>query len=114
MLLNSADAESLVTYSNVTKFGHLAYNLINLSLEIESDGLCAMAETQMEIGLDPNGHKITGPLGYYHVDDIQESLRQLLEAGVEMPEAVRDLGGGRLIASLKDADGNSIGLLQSS
>ena len=67
-----------------------------------------------EIGLDPNGHRVTGPLGYYHVDDIKESLRLLVEAGAEMQQEVKNVGGGRVIASVKDADGNSIGLLQSS
>jgi predicted enzyme related to lactoylglutathione lyase len=68
-----------------------------------------------EVGLDPNGHNqgMTGPAGYWHVDDIEETLEQLLEAGVETQQAVRDVGGGKLIASVKDADGNVIGLVQS-
>ena len=68
-----------------------------------------------EIGLDPNGHSqgMTGPLGYYHVDDIEESLRQLLHAGGTARQEVKDVGGGKLIASVKDADGNLIGLVQS-
>ena len=30
-----------------------------------------------EVGLDPNGHSqgMTGPVGYWHVDDIKESLQ---------------------------------------
>jgi predicted enzyme related to lactoylglutathione lyase len=69
-----------------------------------------------DIGLDPNGHKtgMTGPLAYCHVDDIKESLRLLLDAGAEMVQGVRDVGGGRLIASVTDADNNPIGLLQDS
>jgi predicted enzyme related to lactoylglutathione lyase len=67
-----------------------------------------------EIGLDPNGHSkgMTGPLGYWHVDDIRTSLRELLDAGAEELQALTDVGG-RLIASVKDPDGNQIGLLQS-
>lgn len=36
-----------------------------------------------DVGLDPNGHRkgMTGPVGYWHVDDINESLEALLEAG---------------------------------
>jgi predicted enzyme related to lactoylglutathione lyase len=68
-----------------------------------------------EIGLDPNGHKqgMTGPVGYWHVDDIKKSLQLLLDAGGQVQQEVRDVGGGRLIASVKDADGNVNGLLQS-
>jgi hypothetical protein len=32
--------------------------------------------------------------------------------GAELLRDVRDVGGGRLIASVKDADGNLVGLLQ--
>jgi len=68
-----------------------------------------------EVGLDPHGHSqgMMGPVGYWHVDDITESLKLLLDAGAEEQEAIRDVGGGKLIASLKDADGNIIGLIQS-
>lgn len=68
-----------------------------------------------EVGLDPHGHSqgMTGPVGYWHVDDITESLKLLLDAGAEEQQAIRDVGGGKLIASLKDADGNIIGLIQS-
>jgi len=67
-----------------------------------------------DVGLDPNGHSrgMTGPVGYWHVDDINETLETLLAAGAETQEPIRDVGGGRLIATLRDADGNPIGLLQ--
>jgi predicted enzyme related to lactoylglutathione lyase len=66
------------------------------------------------VGLDPNGHGkgMTGPIGYWHFDDINESLEALLEAGAETQQSITDVGGGRLIATVKDADGNVIGLLQ--
>jgi len=64
-----------------------------------------------EIGLDPNGHK-TGTTGYYHVDDIKQSLQSLLDSGAQVQQQIKDVGGGRLIAIVKDADGNIIGLLQ--
>ncbi len=67
-----------------------------------------------DIGLDPNGHKagMTGPVGYYHVDDIKKSLQLLLDAGGQLQQDVRDVGAGRLIAIVKDVDGNPIGLIQ--
>src|SRR5438876_11714422 len=67
-----------------------------------------------EIGLDPHGHQqgMTGPVGYFHVSDIQQSLQALLDAGTHTQQEVTDVGGGKLIAWVKDADGNIIGLLQ--
>jgi predicted enzyme related to lactoylglutathione lyase len=67
-----------------------------------------------EIGLDPNGHNkgMTGPVGYRQVDDIHESLQSLLDAGAQIQQEVQDVGGGKLIAWVKDADSNIIGLMQ--
>ena len=68
-----------------------------------------------DVGLDPNGHSqgMTGPLAYWHVDDTKKNLKALIDAGAVARQEVRDLGGGKLIASVEDADGNVIGLLQS-
>jgi predicted enzyme related to lactoylglutathione lyase len=68
-----------------------------------------------EIGLDPNAHSqgMTGPVGYWPVNDIRKSVQLLLDAGAQAQQEVRDVGGGKLIASVKDADGNIIGLMQS-
>jgi predicted enzyme related to lactoylglutathione lyase len=64
-----------------------------------------------EIGLDPNGHRsgMTGPVGYWEVDDIRKSLQLLLDAGAQVQQEVKDVGGGKLIASARDVDGNPIG-----
>jgi predicted enzyme related to lactoylglutathione lyase len=56
---------------------------------------------------------VTGPVGYWLVDDIMKSLKALFDAGAEAHQEVKDVGGGKLIASVKDADGNIIGLIQS-
>jgi predicted enzyme related to lactoylglutathione lyase len=68
-----------------------------------------------EIGLDPHGHNqgMTGPVGYWQVDDIKKTMKVLLSAGAQAQQEVKDVGGGKLIASVKDADGNVIGLIQS-
>jgi predicted enzyme related to lactoylglutathione lyase len=67
-----------------------------------------------EIGLDPNGHAqgMTGPITYWHVDGIAASVAELVAAGAEEQQAVRDVGGGALTATVRDADGNVIGLFQ--
>ena len=69
-----------------------------------------------DIGLDLHGHSkgMRESVAYWHVDDINESLKLLLDAGPEQQQAVNDVGGGKLVASVKDADGNIIGLIQAS
>jgi predicted enzyme related to lactoylglutathione lyase len=67
-----------------------------------------------DIGLDPNGAKqgLTAPVPYWHVDDIKTSLEKLVAAGATVQQQPRDIGGGGLMARVKDADGNITGLLQ--
>ncbi len=67
-----------------------------------------------DVGLDPNGHGkgMTGPIAYWHVDDINKGLEALLDAGAEAGQPIHDVGGGTLIATVKDADGNVTGLVQ--
>lgn len=67
-----------------------------------------------DVGLDPNGHSkgLTGPTGYWHVDDIEATLEALLARGATKVQDVADVGGGKLIATAQDFDGNVIGLLQ--
>jgi predicted enzyme related to lactoylglutathione lyase len=67
-----------------------------------------------DIGLDPHGYSkgMTGPVAYWHVDDIHGTLKQLLDAGAQAQQPVNDVGGGKLVATVKDADGNEIGLTQ--
>ncbi|MEV4236360.1 MULTISPECIES: VOC family protein [unclassified Nocardia] len=67
-----------------------------------------------DIGLDPNGHKkaMTGPIGYWTVEDIEKQLATLVEAGAEVTQQPTNVGGGKLIATVKDTDGNVFGLMQ--
>jgi predicted enzyme related to lactoylglutathione lyase len=66
------------------------------------------------VGLDPHGHGqgMTGPVGYWHVDDIEVVLRQLTDAGATPRQPVTDVGGGKLTATVQDPDGNVIGLVE--
>jgi predicted enzyme related to lactoylglutathione lyase len=68
----------------------------------------------MHVGLDPNGHAkgMTNPVAYWHVDDIEATVSTLLSAGATVTEKPQDVGEGRLVATLADTDGNSIGLIQ--
>lgn len=67
-----------------------------------------------EIGLDPNGHTegMTGSVSYWKVDDIQKAIKSFLAAGATIHQDAKDVGGGILMATVKDIDGNPIGLIQ--
>jgi predicted enzyme related to lactoylglutathione lyase len=67
-----------------------------------------------DVGLDPHGYSkgMAGSLGYWHVDDINATLTAIVDAGGEQHQEITDVGGGKLIATVQDADGNAIGLLQ--
>jgi predicted enzyme related to lactoylglutathione lyase len=66
------------------------------------------------IGLVPAGgpQAMTSPVAYWHVPDIEAKLAEVTAAGATVKDPVRDVGGGRLVASVTDADGNVLGLLQ--
>ena len=66
------------------------------------------------IGLVPGGGSqgMTGPVAYWHVADIEAKLAEVTAAGAAIKDPVRDVGGGRLVASFTDADGNVLGLIQ--
>ena len=63
------------------------------------------------IGLVPGGG-MTSPVAYWHVPDIEAKLAEVTAAGATVKEPVRDVGGGRLVATVTDPDGNVLGLLQ--
>lgn len=65
-----------------------------------------------EIGLDPHGHADTGLVAYYEVKDIGQAIQAAVAAGAQELKPAADVGGGKLIATVKDASGNVIGLLQ--
>jgi predicted enzyme related to lactoylglutathione lyase len=64
---------------------------------------------EMEIGLDPNGQAI---IAYIDVQDIKESLKTLTDSGARVYQDIKDVGGGLLIAKVKDTNGNVLGLRQ--
>ena len=66
------------------------------------------------IGLLPGGgpQGLSSPVAYWHVADIEAKLAEVTAAGATVKEAAHDVGGGRLVATVADADGNVLGLLQ--
>jgi predicted enzyme related to lactoylglutathione lyase len=67
-----------------------------------------------QIGLVPGGgpQGMTSPVAYWHVPDIEAKLAEVTAAGATVQEPAHDVGGGRLVATFADPDGNVLGLLQ--
>jgi predicted enzyme related to lactoylglutathione lyase len=87
-----------------------------LGIEPQTDGEYYVgyeAEGQ-HIGLVPNGgpQGMTTPVAYWHVADIEAKLAEVTAAGATVKDPARDVGGGRLVATVTDPDGNVLGLLQ--
>jgi predicted enzyme related to lactoylglutathione lyase len=66
------------------------------------------------IGLVPGGaaQGMSSPVAYWQVADIEAKLAEVTAAGATPKDPVRDVGGGRLVATFSDPDGNVLGLLQ--
>jgi len=65
-----------------------------------------------EVGLDPNSN--LGPIAYADVKDIKSSLQAMTQVGAVIVQDAKDVGGGLLIAKVKDANGNVVGFRQQS
>jgi predicted enzyme related to lactoylglutathione lyase len=65
---------------------------------------------ELEIGLDPNSE--LGPIAYTDTEDIRSRLSELTSAGSDVVQDVNDVGNGLLVAQVKDAAGNVVGLRQ--
>lgn len=65
------------------------------------------------IGLVPAGgpQAMSSPVSYWHATDIEAKLAEVTAAGASVKEPVRDVGGGRLVATVTDL-GNVLGRLQ--
>jgi predicted enzyme related to lactoylglutathione lyase len=66
------------------------------------------------IGLVPGGgpQGMSAPVAYWHVPDIEAKVAEVTAAGATVKEPAHDVGGGRLVATVTDPDGNVLGLLQ--
>lgn len=68
-----------------------------------------------ELGLDPGGEHEGGAGGttaYWGVSDADATLDHLLQIGAELNEAVKDVGGGIRVASVRDPFGNVFGIIE--
>ena len=86
--------------------------LLDAEPYVESSYYVGYKVGNQEVGLDPNSK--VGPIAYIDVKDIKTSLQAMIEVGAEVVQDVKEVGGCLLIAQVKDADGNVVGLRQQS
>jgi predicted enzyme related to lactoylglutathione lyase len=88
--------------------------LLGIPPEHDADYYVGYEAEGQHIGLVPGGGSqgMTSPVAYWHVPDIEAKLAEVTAAGATVKEAPRDVGGGRLVATVTDPDGNVLGLLQ--
>ncbi len=67
-----------------------------------------------QIGLVPGGgpQSYSSPVAFWHVADIEAKLAEITAAGATVTESAHEVGGGRVVASFTDPDGNVLGLIQ--
>jgi predicted enzyme related to lactoylglutathione lyase len=82
--------------------------------ETDSSYYVGFESAGQHIGLLPGGgpQGMTSPVPYWHVSDIEAKLAEVTAAGATLKEPARDVGGGRLVASVTDPDGNVLGLIE--
>jgi predicted enzyme related to lactoylglutathione lyase len=88
--------------------------LLGAAPQTESSYYVGFEAAGQHIGLLPGGgpQEMTSPVAYSHVPDIEAKLAEVTAAGATVKEPARNVGGGRLVATVTDPDGNVLGLIQ--
>jgi predicted enzyme related to lactoylglutathione lyase len=88
--------------------------LLGVTPQTDSEYYVGFETAGQHIGLVPGGGSqgMASPVAYWHVPDIEAKLAEVTAAGATVKEPAHDVGGGRLVATVTDTDGNVLGLLQ--
>ena len=88
--------------------------LLGVPPQNDADYYVGYEAAGQHIGLVPGAGQqgMTSPVAYWHVLDIEAKLAEVTAAGAKVKEPPRDVGGGRLVATFTDPDGNVLGLIQ--
>ena len=100
--------------SDVEKAKAVYSALLGVAPQTDSSYYVGFDVAGQHIGLLPGGgpQGLTSPVAYWHVDDIEAKLADVTAAGATVKDAANDVGGGRVVASVIDPDGNILGLIQ--
>ena len=114
--MNKQQGITLLTYpvKDINQAKMLYSKMLGVEPYVDGGDHVGYKVGDQEIGLVPGGQAqgMTGPLPYFDVSDIKSSLKSLVEAGAQVQQDVRDVGGGLLVGSVKDKDGNITGFRQ--
>ncbi|HXR21219.1 MAG TPA: VOC family protein [Acidimicrobiales bacterium] len=90
--------------------------LLGVAPQADSSYYVGFEAAGQHIGLVPGGgpQDMTSPVAYWHVADIEAKLAEVTAAGATLKDPAHNVGGGRLVATVTDPDGNVLGLLQDS
>ena len=88
--------------------------LLGIQPQTDSSYYVGFDVAGQHIGLVPGGgpQGMTSPVAYWHVPDLDAKLAEVTAAGATVKEPAHNVGGGRMVATVTDADGNVLGLLQ--
>jgi predicted enzyme related to lactoylglutathione lyase len=88
--------------------------LLGIPPQTDSDYYVGFEAEGQQIGLvpGPGPQGMTSPVAFWQVPDIEAKLAEVTAAGATVKEPAHDVGGGRLVATFTDLDGNVLGLLQ--
>ena len=104
----------LYPVKDLDKAKALSAALFGADPHVDSPYYVGFSVSGAEIGLLPDGPNqgMTGPIPFFDVDDISATLDALRAAGAEVVQEPTDVASGLLVAKVRDADGNDIGLRQ--
>ncbi|MFE9627840.1 VOC family protein [Streptomyces sp. NPDC006527] len=88
--------------------------LLGIEPQTDGDFYVGFDVAGQHIGLVPGAgtQGMDAPVAYWHVPDIESKLAEVTAAGATVKSPAADVGGGRLVATVTDIDGNVLGLMQ--
>ena len=88
--------------------------LLGVAPSADADYYVGYDVAGQQIGLVPGGgpQGMTSPVAFWQVPDIEAKLAEVTAAGATLKESAHDVGGGRLVATFADPDGNVLGVFQ--
>ena len=88
--------------------------LLGIPPQADSSFYVGFDAAGQHIGLVPKGgsQDMASPVAYWHVADIEAKLAEVTGAGAAVKDPPRNVGGGRLVATFTDPDGNVLGVFQ--
>jgi len=114
--MNKLQGITLLTYpvKDIAQAKMLYSKLLGVEPYVDGGYYVGYKVGDQEIGLVPGGDAqgMAGPLPYFDVSDIRSIVKLLVEAGAQVQQEARDVGGGLLVGSVKDKDGNITGFRQ--